>query len=281
MGISETNHGIVVAATDLSAAATLATEQAARLARDLGAGLCLLHVADTPGEAAGASTRLQEQARQVGEKFGVPTRAETRAGEPAAGIIHFLSECPARLVVVGEHAQGWLREAFIGGTALQVLHRARIPVLLARTPLPPALRHILVAADFSDNALRAVAVAGELFPSAALTILHAYSLSTIDRMRLDGESEERMAAFRKQREQTVEESMVAFRKALDPSPAREIDWRAESGHPVTVILEETQRNPPDILVLGKHRGSALEERLLGSVTQNLLYRAGSSILLVP
>lgn len=281
MGISASERGLIVAATDLSAAATLATEQAAHLARTLDAGLCLLHVADTTDEANEAGTRLREQARLVGEKFGVATCTETRTGEPATGIIRFLAECPARLVVVGEHAQGWLREAFIGGTALQVLHRARIPVLLARTPLPPESRHILVAADFSDNALRAVGVAGELFPSAAMTILHAYSLAAIDRMRLDGESEEKMAAFREQQARAVEERMAAFRKALDPSSTREIHWRTESGHPVTVILEETQRNPPDILVLGKHRGSALEERLLGSVTQNLLYRAGASILLVP
>jgi nucleotide-binding universal stress UspA family protein len=34
-------------------------------------------------------------------------------------------------------------------------------------------------------------------------------------------------------------------------------------------------------VIGKHDGRIIEERLLGSVTRNVLYDAGRDVLLVP
>jgi len=35
----------------------------------------------------------------------------------------------------------------------------------------------------------------------------------------------------------------------------------------------------DLVAIGKHGGGALEEKLLGSVTQNVLYHAGCDVLL--
>jgi len=35
----------------------------------------------------------------------------------------------------------------------------------------------------------------------------------------------------------------------------------------------------DLVAIGKHGGGAFEEKLLGSVTQNVLYHAGCDVLL--
>ena len=53
------------------------------------------------------------------------------------------------------------------------------------------------------------------------------------------------------------------------------------GYPATVLLREIERSGAELVVIGKHGGTMLDERLLGSVTQNLLYHADCNVLLVP
>lgn len=38
---------------------------------------------------------------------------------------------------------------------------------------------------------------------------------------------------------------------------------------------------PDLLVVGRHGGSEMDERFFGSAAENLLYHANANILLVP
>ncbi|MBK9594402.1 MAG: universal stress protein [Rhodocyclales bacterium] len=56
---------------------------------------------------------------------------------------------------------------------------------------------------------------------------------------------------------------------------------AEHGHAAAAILKKASEIGPDLIVIGKHGGSAFEERLLGSVTQNILYSAACDVLLSP
>lgn len=53
------------------------------------------------------------------------------------------------------------------------------------------------------------------------------------------------------------------------------------GYPATVLLEEASAQSADLLVIGKHGAGAMEERLLGSVTLNLLHHAPCDVLRVP
>ena len=54
------------------------------------------------------------------------------------------------------------------------------------------------------------------------------------------------------------------------------------GAPALVLIEQAERWGADLIVVGKHGDSVWDERLLGSVTQNVLYYdAGCNVLLVP
>jgi nucleotide-binding universal stress UspA family protein len=52
------------------------------------------------------------------------------------------------------------------------------------------------------------------------------------------------------------------------------------GFPASSVLEAAAVDI-DLIVVGRHSGSAIEERLLGSVTRNVLYHANCDVLLVP
>jgi nucleotide-binding universal stress UspA family protein len=53
------------------------------------------------------------------------------------------------------------------------------------------------------------------------------------------------------------------------------------GHPASVFFELSERLAADLIVNGKHGSTVIEERLLCSVTQNVLYYTSSNVLLVP
>lgn len=287
---------LIVAATDLSPSADRAVEQAARFAAKWGATLCLLHVfndgiwatikslyeaehwaAQEPILA--ARDRLSRQARELGARHGIAVSAETRTGRAAPSIAAFVREQQAQLLVVGQHGEDWIGETLIGGTALKVLEQTSIPVLLMRRAADADYSIILTATDFSDNARRAARCAIDLFPDARHYLLHAYSVAFEGRMRLAGASNEDIDRYR-------EEELVRAMARMDEQIAavgagRRIERLLTHGSPMAALLEHSGQAQADLIAIGKHGGPALEERLLGSVTQNVLYHAGCDVLLVP
>ncbi len=286
----------VVAATDLSPASELAVEQAALLAKRWGAALLLLHVFNDGFWATlkalyqaeqwigmepvlVARERLSRQVRELAERHDLKVRGETRTGRAATEIAAFCREEDAQLLVVGEHGEDWIGDTLVGGTALKVLKRAERPVLLVRRPASPEVFSILVATDFSETSMRAAELSGAWFPEARRQLVHAYSVAFEGRMRLAGASGEDIERYRKDElaraEQRILQQVRALRATSPVSPL------LLHGYPAAVLIQEAERTGVDLIVIGKHGGTVLDERLLGSVTHNVLYGAGCNVLLVP
>ena len=106
----------ILVGTDTSAAADLAVEDAARLARDRGAELLVLFVRPDgdvramvdPDKAADPAAYM---ARITTRFPGLTTRTRTEAGDPADRIVHVAAEEKAEAIVIGNRgAQGsWWR----------------------------------------------------------------------------------------------------------------------------------------------------------------------------
>lgn len=287
---------VIVAATDLSPAAEPAVEQAARLAQELAADLHVLHVFNDglwatlknlydaerwvgaePVQA--ARKRLSELAAGLAGRYGIRARGETRIGHPAAEIAAFACEQAAALLVVGVHGEDWIRDTVFGGTALKVLERASIPVLLIRRGPVAGFARVLVATDFSDAARHAARFALDLLPAARHVLLHAYSLHFEGRMRLGGAVDEDLERYRAGERLRSAQRMTDFLAGFGEAAAR-FERVLVQGHPVAAIFDQAAQLDADLIVVGKH-GSGFEKRLLGSVTQNVLYNAERHVLLVP
>jgi len=286
----------VVAATDLSTASELAVEQAALLAKQWDADLVLLHVFNDGFWATikahyeterWASTepvliarnRLSQQVRELEVRHGVRVRGETRTGRAATEIAAFCREQDAQLLVVGEHGEDWIGDTVIGGTALKVLKRAELPVLLARRPTSADFSSVLVATDFSDNSTRAAHMSVAWFPKARQQLVHAYSVAFEGRMRLAGASGDDIERYREDEFSRAKHKMHEQTQALRANTA--VGNLLVHGNPTAVLIREAERSGADLIVIGRHGGTTLDERLLGSVTQNVLYQAGCNVLLVP
>jgi nucleotide-binding universal stress UspA family protein len=287
---------LIVAATDLSPAADRAVAKAAMLAAQRGAELCLLHVFNdgllatikaiydaerwsTHEPILAARDRLSRLARELGERHGIVVRAETRTGGAANAIADFVREQHAQLLVVGEHGEDWITDTVIGGTALTVLEQASVPVLLTRRPAGADFSSVLTATDFSENANRAARWSTTQLPTARHYLLHTYTVAFEDRMRMGGATNADIERYRGE-ELARATACMDEQLAQLGSPIR-IEPLLVHGAPAAVLLDQADRVGADLIVIGKHGGTVLEERLLGSVTQNVLYHARCDVLLVP
>lgn len=134
---------------DFSEGSDFAWQLAFALARDHGARLVALHVAEPPpfvthGELQkvlqgtdGYRQELEERLRQFrapGLAAGLQYRVED--GDPATEIMHAARAMPCDLIVMGTHGRSGIGRLLIGSVAEKVLRRAPCPVLTVKPPHP-------------------------------------------------------------------------------------------------------------------------------------------------
>ena len=127
------------------------------------------------------------------------------------------------------------------------------------------ITHILCPVDFSDTSNQALAhalvIAGRY--GATVTILH---------VRPDGDE---MATIERCRREDEVARLTAG------APGVVVAVRFETGQVVTTIVECAASLGVDLIVMGSHGTSGFERLLLGSVTDDVLRKAGCPVLVVP
>jgi len=133
--------------TDFSERSEYACWLACALARDYGARLIVLHVAETPPLVYGGGIpppdpeELRAAAQEQLDRLRVPhadVRAERRLeeGDTVAVVLRVAQEVHADLIVIGTHGRTGLERLLMGSVAEQVVRQAVCPVLTVKTPFP-------------------------------------------------------------------------------------------------------------------------------------------------
>lgn len=285
----------IVVATDFSDGAAVAVERAATLAARLQARLHVLHVfndgiwatlanlydtAHWQGNDPVLATRrrLSDLVADLAVRHRIEALAESATGGATGEISRFVRMSGAQLLVIGKQGEHWVADAVLGETALKLVKQMTVPVLVARDKPLRKMQHILVATDYSENALRAVRVTQQLFPAAEKQLVNAFLVPFEGRMRLGGANDDDIANYRLVERVRAENGMRAFVEKI--SSGNEFSTIVTLGFPASAILEMAAVDV-DLIVLGRHGGGAAEERLLGSVTRNVLYHALCDVMLVP
>jgi nucleotide-binding universal stress UspA family protein len=146
---------IILVPTDFSATSDAALVLAARLAKEQGARLEILHVVELTGglhartriqpeDAAapisveqfvrdGTLPRMEAQVQRAGLKPG-DHRCAIAFGRPADTIVREAEERGADLIVLATHGRRGIERWFVGSCAEAVVRRATMPVLTVRVP---------------------------------------------------------------------------------------------------------------------------------------------------
>lgn len=139
-------------------------------------------------------------------------------------------------------------------------------------------KRILVPTDASDHSRRALKKAIELAETihAEVLLLHvsytpqAYWGYTVSYG---------ITVSQEQLEQNGELALEATLAGMDTSQVV-INKRVESGHPLTVILEQIEKENIDLVIMGSHGYGAITGSVLGSISQRVLHRVNCPVLIV-
>lgn len=136
---------------------------------------------------------------------------------------------------------------------------------------------ILVAVDTSTGSARVLAVGARLaraFPSAAIHVVHVFRTSRFDRAPAGAPAEnaDALADAKEHLEFHVRQARLQCRN--------NVTGHFLVGDPTAEILRVRVEIKADMLVVGTHDHSGFERLLLGSIAENLMRKAGCSVLVV-
>ena len=287
----------LLAATDFSAPARHALERAALLAQaQPDARLTLAHVVSAgaldklrrllPGEAGALEAELFAEAERnlaeletiLASRYGCRIDTELTQGSALTALGDLADARQADLLVMGARGAHFVREMLLGSTTERVLRKSRRPLLAVKQRPQAPYRRILAPVDFSMHAAAAIEAAHAWLPDADIVLLHAFEVELESTFRLAGMNDDRIHEYRIQARDAAIAEMDAFIGTLDV-PANRLTRQFVHGEATLRILENEQSLDADLIVMGKHGQSVMEELLLGSVTKHVLAHSSSDVMI--
>lgn len=280
----------IMLATDLTPACDRAFDRAVQLAQEWDAELVVCHVIES---SAVRPWGMERRVRNAGIELDrlVSSSRLTRkvprhivVGDPADRTLEHARQIACDFLVTGPAHGKILGEKLLGSTAARMVRRATQPVLAVRRRPEGAYKTyktIVTAVDFSEASKAAFAKGRALFPSAALTVLHAYRISpnwtgpNADKSIDAVEAEERARVLRE-----AEQDMADLLASLKGTTGR-IETTLLEGAPETVFADFVEKSWPDLVVTGTHGRSGEQQDAIGSVAETLLMTLPCDVLAVP
>lgn len=279
----------IVVGTDLSSTAEQAVRRAARLARESGAELYLVHVGDDPGEP------LQRLAKET------DAEAVVVQGSPADALLSASEELGADLLVVGSVGMSGARRFMLGNVPNKVSHHADRDLLIVRTDKGPVsdreYRKVLVGTDGSPTAMRAVEMASALAQGFGMsaTVVTAYeppSKQELDQLRSGGtDAISAWGASKTQRETPKEfqwriagaaQAEDILERAAEHAAkfGAEPEVRAVEGPPAQTLLDIAEEEDFDLIAVGSVGMTGTKRFMLGNVPHRLSHHTPTDILIL-
>jgi len=279
----------ILIATDFSARADRAIRRAALLARQFDAALVVTHVVDddraeslVSAEQRESEALLDKLARGLRESDGLKCEPRLALGEPFEQIPEVARAVGADLIVVGPYRRDRLKNIFIGATAERIIRASPLPVLMANGLPAAPYERILLATDFSENALRAIATAKALglLDAVQVSAAHAYQASADSLMARTAANSDHRKDYLLAEAAAALAQLGALSQTAGLNLADQIAERIELSAAET-IRDIARRVRAEIVVVGAQGRSAISQAWLGSVSQDLLRFADIDVLVVP
>jgi nucleotide-binding universal stress UspA family protein len=278
----------IVAGTDLSRTAHVATDRAANLAHHLDAKLILVHAGrDTDGLEA------------LAKEYGAEAVAENR--NPAELLIDKTEELDADLLIVGSVGMRGARRFLLGSVPNKVSHHAPADLLIVKTDPPPSdvsdYEKLMVGTDGSPTAMRALDAACELARALSIEpavvcayepmterekeLLRADPSNTIAQWDADRAARDTPEEFR-WRIAGAKQAEDALDRAADHASrcGVEADVRAVEGNPAEVLISIAEEETYDLIAVGSVGMRGPQRFALGNVPHRISHHAPTDVLIL-
>ena len=280
----------IVAGTDLSPTAHVATQRASVLAKGTGAELYLVHVGTDPG------MPLKELAESLGAEPVVAS------GNPAEALIAECERLDAGLLAVGSVGMSGAKRFLLGNVPNKVSHHASRDLLIVKTdPIPDkveAYEKVLVGTDGSPTALRAVEITAQLCNSLGIipVIVCSYERMTEEELRkiksaADGDvlaqwgSRSQVGSVPDEFRWRIPGAAQAedvLERAFDHAAKFGVEpvTRAVEGAPADSLLHIAKQESFDLLAVGSVGMSGAKRFMLGNVPHRISHHAPTDVLIL-
>lgn len=286
----------ILAATDFSAHAELAAQRAGQLARDLGAGLELIHVhtglgpgplwSDPGGAVLIDESRVVENLRErmeslreaLQKKYSISVHASVETGAMHRRIHERARDVQAGLIAIGATGAGAIARRLFGSRAQTLVRTAERPVLVVRLPAAGPYARALVATDFSADAERAARLGLQLAPEAALTFFASLDVPGHRVEPVMGLDEEERAARLHAARNRTREQLRALADGMGHEGAAIL---VRDGRAADELPDLVREIDAELLCIGAHGKSRLEAGILGSTSLHAIAEAACDVLVAP
>jgi nucleotide-binding universal stress UspA family protein len=274
--VAEAMYDDVLIATDGSDVAANAATVGVSLARTLEATVHALSVVE---EKRGDTEARRERRKSDGDSIvadavdaGCDADAIVRNGRPASEILSCADDVGADLIVVGTHGRTGFQQVLLGSVALEVIREAHQPVL-----------SVSPDTTWDEEGVDDVCLATDGWTGSAAATEHALSLADAIDARLNvlyavdvrSDATEIRETFEEHGEETTTE--IADRA---DERGLETTRTIARGTAHEAILEYTDREAVDVLVMGTESKSTLERLVVGSISQRVVPGASVPVLTV-
>lgn len=187
-----------------------------------------------------------------------------RAEDPADSILNLSKERSFDLVIMGNRAETHAERFDLGSTSEKISLYSQTPVII--TKKKTKLAKILVAIDGSKQANKALGYTSILAKkfNSKVTLLHV--------------AEAKLASLEPEEVRRISENIL-WDSATEMEGVS-IDKRLEYGKPAEVIIKLASEENYDLIVLGSRGLSSIKRYLLGSVSEDVVWYAKRSVLIV-
>jgi len=241
------------------------------------------------------SVEVQEKTRSKPGGKPVEVRGELVMGHPAEEILRYADENNIDIILMATHGRSGIKRWALGSVADKVLRASKVPVWLVRAGIPEEIVHdkwpkrtILVPLDGSERAERVLphvqALAkqrgAELVDVVLLRVCEPpIILSDYPEAIMELSWEEHVEKEKAWAKKAGERYLAGVQNRLSNAGLR-VQSEVLLGNPIDEIIDYSNRNPFNLIVLGTHGRTGAIRWAYGQVADKLLQRSTSPLFLV-
>jgi len=281
----------ILVCLDRSTLAEVCVPHAVSLAKTFGSEITLAHVMQPRHENGEPQTNdafaweisrqeardyLERRQNEVSQVLGRPVDIRLEQGRPDERIVDLATEVSADLILLGSRGEGGATAGALGSTVLQVLSTARTSLFIAHAcsgAAPEATpKRILVPLDGSPRSESALPAAARIASAygGELLLVHVVQEPLPTALLPTSEDMELAQKLARLLESGAKRYLERLTRQLEFQVASMRALVLRHASPAQCLLEISQKERADLIVLSAHGSACDSSRSFGSVTASLL-----------
>ncbi len=253
-------------------------DRAVALAAEWSAPLVIAHAIERSPEGWPLTREVDPRTaaiRRIREDLRAPAPADlelvVERGDAVKLVLDTAAQRDCGIVVTGIARDAGPGRSAPGATVDALARLSPIPVLVVKTRPNRPYRNVVVATDFSEASREALRTTLEMFPTANITLFHAFHVVYESFM------EDKCGARAVEGRQADEK----LREMLASTPVgdRPIQVRSEHGAPERALRELVNDGGVDLIVVGTRGRGVIGQLLLGSVARSIVADVPADVLI--